>query len=138
MINKIKKVYLQHKEIINYLVFGTLTTIVTLSVYYIITHTILNPKKAIELQIANVISWTCGFLFAYITNRKFVFESKKDKKKEFILFFLSRISTLLLDMVIMFIFVTLLKLNDSVFKLVSQVMVIVSNYILSKIVVFKK
>lgn len=136
---KLFDLYKKHKEGINYLIFGGLTTVLSLIVYYVLTWTIINPNDAIELQIANILSWVCGFLFAYFTNRKYVFNSKNEKKiKEFISFFLSRISTLFLDMLIMFIFVTLLKYNDQLFKIISQVLVIVTNYILSKVFVFKK
>ena len=136
---KIFEIYKKHKEGINYLIFGGLTTVLSLIVYYALTWTIINPNNAIELQIANILSWTCGFLFAYFTNRKYVFNSKnKQRIKEFISFFLSRISTLILDMLIMFIFVTLLKYNDGLFKIISQILVILSNYILSKVFVFKK
>ena len=136
---KIWDIYKSHKEGINYLIFGGLTTVLSLIVYYGLTWTIINPNDPLQLQIANILSWTCGFLFAYFTNRKFVFESKSSNVlKEFFSFFISRISTLLLDMLIMFVFVTLLKYNDALFKLISQAIVIVSNYVLSKIFVFKK
>ncbi len=139
LIRKCFDIYKKHKELFNYLIFGFLTTVISLAVYYALTFTILNPKNTIELQIANIISWIAGFLFAYFTNRKFVFESKTENiSKEFFKFFLSRIFTLILDMLIMFVFVTCLKLNDKVFKIVSQVLVIVGNYILSKFIVFKK
>ena len=96
------------KEIINYLIFGVLTTIVSLLVYYGLTLTILNPEKALELQIANVISWIAAVTFAYFTNRKWVFENKdKANLKEASKFYLSRVSTLLIDMGLMFIFVVL-------------------------------
>lgn len=134
-----KKLYEKYKEIINYLIFGFLTTIVSLVTYYLLTMTILDIKSILELQIANVISWCIGVLFAYFTNRKFVFSSKNnDKKREFITFVTSRISTLLLDMFIMFLFVTLLKCNDKIIKLISQIFVIVGNYVLSKFIVFRK
>lgn len=133
------ELYKEHKEGINYLIFGALTTILSLAVYYILTMTFLSPKDAFQLQVANIISWIVGVLFAYVTNRKFVFESKNNKVlKEFINFFLSRISTLLLDMLIMFIFVTLLKYNNQIMKLISQILVILGNYILSKMLVFKR
>ena len=78
-------------------------------------------------------------LFAYFTNRKYVFESKnKNKLKEFVTFTTARVTTLILDMIIMFIFVTTLHLNDKIFKLVSQVLVVVGNYVLSKLIVFKR
>ena len=127
------------KEIIMYLIFGVLTTFISLLVYYILVFTILNPNKAFELQLANIISWIVSVSFAYITNRKYVFESKnKNKIKEASDFFISRIITLILDMLIMFIFVTLLKTNDKIMKIISQITVIILNYILSKLFVFKK
>lgn len=136
---KIKEMYLKYKEIISYLIFGVLTTVVSLGVYYICVYTFLNPENVVQLQIANIISWVAGVAFAYVTNRKFVFESKEENKlKEAGKFVTSRITTLLMDMVIMFIGVTLCKFNDKIIKLISQVVVIVMNYLLSKIIVFKK
>ena len=127
-----------NKEVIMYLIFGVLTTIVALVVYYGLIFTILNPESAIQLQIANILSWVAGVIFAYITNRKYVFESKEtNKAKEISKFVTSRLSTLFLDMLVMFIGVTLLKANDKIIKLISQVLVIVGNYILSKLFVFK-
>ena len=135
----IQDLYKKYKEIINYLIFGVLTTIVNLISKYILLFTILDATNPIQLQISIIISWILAVLFAYFTNRKFVFNSKnKNKFKEFITFTGARVSTLLLDMVIMFVFVTILKGNDKIFKLVSQILVIVVNYLLSKLIVFKK
>ena len=118
---KIESIYEKYKEIINYLIFGILTTIVSLLVYYISVYTFLNPKDALQLQIANILSWVAGVTFAYITNRKYVFESKeKNKLKEASKFVIARIITLLIDMGIMFIGVTILHFNDKIMKLVSQ------------------
>lgn len=131
--------YHKYEEIINYLFFGVLTTMVSLLVYYGLVFTILDPKSPLQLQISNILSWCAGVLFAYFTNRRFVFKSNSENKvKEFITFTSARIITLLLDMFIMFIFVTVLKGNDKIFKLVSQVLVVIGNYILSKLVVFKR
>ena len=135
----IKKMYTKYKEIINYLIFGVLTTVISLIVYYGLTFTIINPDNALMLQVANVISWIAGVLFAYFTNRKYVFESKNTNKvKEFISFVEARVTTLLLDMAIMGIGVTILHGNDKIMKLISQVLVIVGNYVLSKVFVFRK
>ena len=93
------------------------------------------------MQIAIIISWIVAVIFAYFTNRKFVFESKNQNKlKEFISFVVARIATLLLEMFIMWFFVTLLKpdLCVVIFTLVAQVAVIIGNYIFSKLFVFKK
>ena len=127
------------KEVIMYLIFGVLTTIVSLAVYYVLILTLLNPENAIQLQIANILSWIAGVAFAYVTNRKFVFESKeKNKFKELSKFVASRFTTLFLDMLIMFVGVTCLHGNDKIIKLISQVLVIIGNYVFSKIFVFKK
>ena len=143
MIKKIKELYIKYKEIINYLIFGILTTLVNLITKYILLFTILDPTNGFQLQIAIIISWIVAVIFAYFTNRKFVFESKNQNKlKEFISFVVARIATLLLEMFIMWFFVTLLKLNSDlyvvIFTLVAQVAVVIGNYIFSKLFVFKK
>ena len=136
---KIKEIYLKYKELINYLIFGVLTTIVSLAVYYISTFTFLNAENSIQLQIANILSWIAGVTFAYFTNRKFVFESKNENKlKEATKFVSSRITTLVLDMFVMWLGVTILHFNDKLLKIISQFLVIIGNYILSKLIVFKK
>ncbi len=128
-----------NKEVIMYLIFGVLTTVVSLLVYYGCIYTFLNPENAVQLQIANIISWIAGVAFAYITNRKFVFESNEaNQLKEISKFVTSRLATLFLDMIIMFIGVTCLHGNDKIVKLISQVLVIIGNYIFSKLFVFKK
>ncbi len=136
---KFIKILKKYKELISYLIFGALTTVVSLVVYYLSVFTFLSPNNAFELQIANIISWIAGVCFAYFTNRKYVFESKeKNKLKESGKFVLARVVTLIMDMAIMWIGVTLLHGNDKVIKLISQIIIIVSNYIFSKIFVFKK
>lgn len=136
---KIKDLYLKYKEIINYLIVGILTTIVALAVYYISVFTFLNPENSVQLQIANILSWIAGVTFAYFTNRKFVFESKeKNKIKEASKFVLARVITLFMDMIIMWLGVTILHGNDKIMKLISQVVITISNYIFSKIFVFTR
>ena len=70
------KYYKKYDEIINYLIFGALTTVVTIITYAIFTSTFLSAKTALDIQIANVLSWIIAVTFAYLTNRKFVFKSK--------------------------------------------------------------
>ncbi len=136
---KIKELYTKYEEIINYLIVGVLTTVVSLATYFICTETFLDPNKKLELQIANIISWVFAVAFAYFTNRKYVFKSKnKNMLKEASSFVGSRILSLLMDMFTMFIIVSVLHLNDKIGKLVSQVIVTIANYILSKLFVFKK
>ena len=135
----IKNLYIKYKEIINYLIFGILTTIVSLVTYYILVLTILNPNNPIQLQIANIISWITCVTFAYITNRKYVFNSTNNNiLKEIIKFYSSRLTTLFLEIIIMYIFVTKLNFNDKIIKIIAQITIILLNYIISKILVFKK
>ena len=132
-----KELYNRHKEIIYYLIVGFLTTIVSLAVYYVCVLMFLDPYKPIQLQIANVISWIAAVTFAYFTNRKYVFGSKNPNiLHEAIAFFSSRIGTLLIDMGVMFLLVTIIGMNDKVAKLIVQVLVTIGNYILSKMFVF--
>ena len=139
IVKKIIDLFNKYKEIITYLIFGVLTTLVSLLVYYGLTFTIINPKDAIMLQVANILSWIAGVTFAYVTNRKYVFNSKSTNiKKELVSFVCARIVTLILDMTIMGVFVTLLGFNDKIMKIISQVLVVIGNYIFSKLFVFKK
>ena len=136
---KIKLLYKKYKEIINYIIVGGMTTVVGLGIYYILVISVLDPLKPVELQIANICSWIGAVAFAYFTNRKFVFESQNQNKvKEASQFILSRVATLFIDMGGMFLGVTLCKINDKLSKLIVQIVVIVVNYLLSKLIVFKK
>ena len=78
MINKIKEIYFKYEELWNYLVVGGLTTLVSLIAYFAVTRTFLDVNVPVQLQAANIIEWIAGVLFAYFTNRKFVFKSKND------------------------------------------------------------
>jgi len=131
-------IYHQNEELWNYLIVGGLTTIVSLSVYFLCTYTFLNPDNQFQLQVANIISWIFAVAFAYVTNRIYVFKSKsKDYVKEISSFVGSRILSLLMDMLTMFVIVSIFHFNDKIGKIVSQVIVTIANYILSKLFVFK-
>lgn len=135
---KIKALLKKYKEILFYILFGVLTTFVSLAVYYLCILTVFNPENGIQLQLANLVSWFISVLFAYLTNRKYVFASKnKNYFSEIVKFYGSRICTLLLDMLLMGIFVSLLHFNDKIVKLFVQIVVIILNYIFSKIIVFR-
>lgn len=137
--NKLLEIYKKHKEIINYLIVGGLTTLVSMALFYGSTWTFLDGNDALELQVANVLSWTGAVIFSYFANRIFVFESKeKNILKEFLAFISSRLLTLLLDMGTMFVLSTLLQVNYNISKIVAMVLVTVGNYVISKIFVFKK
>lgn len=139
MVEQLLHLYKKYKEIIHYLIFGGLTTVVSLVVYYGCVFTFLDPESALQLQAANILSWIAAVTFAYLTNRKYVFESRRRCSfKEAAAFYGSRATTLLLDMACMFIMVTVLGWNDKAAKLIVQVIVMVGNYVLSKFFVFRK
>ena len=134
----LKDLIKKYREFIVYIIVGVCTTIVALAVYYACVFTVLDPRDAIQLQVANVISWVVAVLFAYVTNRKYVFQSHSTEiAKEFTSFVSARLATLLMDMAIMFVSVTLLGFNDKIAKLIVQVVVTIGNYVLSKLWVFK-
>ena len=137
------KTFKKYREVIVYLIVGVLTTVVSLITKWGLLFTVLDAEDAFELQVSIIISWIISVLFAYVTNRIFVFCSKNKKiLKEMISFFGARVLTLVMEMVIMWFFVTFLKLNTNIWVLVwtivTQVLVIVLNYVFSKIFVFKK
>ncbi len=138
---KIIELYKKYKEIISYLIMGGLTTLVSIVSYFILSW-IYDVQNTLWFTIANLLSWILAVIFAYVTNKKFVFESettdKKSTAKEFILFVSSRITTFLIELVFMFLTVKVFLMNDKIAKIIAQVIVIVLNYILSKIFVFKK
>ena len=133
MLELIKK----YEEIISYGFFGVCTTLVNILVYYVFSH-IFN----LSTIISTIIAWILSVLFAYVTNKIWVFKSKSwDKNiliKEMISFFSCRLLTGLLDIAIMYIFVDILKFNDIIIKVLSNIIVIILNYIASKLVIFSK
>ena len=137
--NKGKELFLKYREQITYLIVGGLTTVVSLATYWLCVNTVLNPRQPLQLQAANVISWICAVAFAYFTNRRFVFRSQEQNLlKEGGKFVLSRLTTLGMEMVIMGVGVSLLKFPDKPVKLVAQVIIIIANYVLSKLMVFRR
>ena len=134
-----KELFNKYRDIIMYLIFGVLTTVISLIVFYVLTKTILNANDKIELQIANIISWIGGVAFAYVTNRTIVFKSEnRNILKEIIAFTSARVLTLFLDMGVMFVLVTVMEVDYNISKLISTVLVTVGNYFISKLLVFKK
>ncbi len=134
MISKIKELISKYNEQILYLIFGVLTTVVSVASFYFFNHFLHFGWK-----LSNVISWIMAVSFAYFTNRKYVFESKEENLiKEVSSFFASRLATLGIDMLAMYIFIEIIKISNTKAKLIVQIIVIVLNYILSKVWVFKK
>lgn len=129
--------YFKYKEVILYLVFGGLTTLVNI-VSYAVFARVLNMDTVTGTSGA----WLVSVIFAYITNKIFVFESKTDTfaslAKECVSFFGCRLATGIMDVAIMYLSVDLLHFNDIVMKIVSNVFVVILNYIFSKLFIFKK
>lgn len=133
MLEKIfKKLF--SKEVILYLVFGVLTTLVDTIVFYIS-----NYKMHINYIIATCLAWVFAVLFAYITNKLFVFESKQTQNilKEIISFFSLRFASLLLSLVFMVIMVNILGYGELISKILVNVFVVIANYFFSKLFIFK-
>ena len=131
-----KELWLKYKEVIAYLFFGVLTTVVNFIVYFACT-----DLFHIHYLISNVISWVAAVLFAYLTNRKWVFESKVTGKaaiiKEFTAFVSCRLFSGVMDLGIMFVGVDILGISDKITKFLTQVVVVVLNYVFSKLIIFK-
>ena len=129
--------YKKHKEVLMYLLFGGLTTVVS-----IVTFAFFTQVMGMNELVANVLSWILAVLFAYVTNRTWVFESTADTKagiiKEMASFFGGRLATLLVEEGIIAVFITWLGFPAMPVKIAAQVIVILLNYVISKLFVFKK
>lgn len=138
MIDKIKELWKKYEEIIAYLIVGGLTTVVSWAAKFIANALLFENTMyptPLENFILSTINWTAGVIFAYFTNRKFVFKSKEPMGKEAPKFVLSRVSTWVLDIVVMQV-LTALGVHLMVATLVSAVLVIIGNYVFSKLFVF--
>lgn len=135
--NKLKTLFIKYKEIINYLIFGVLTTVINILVYDFFFYVI-----HLENIPSNVIAWVVSVLFAFITNKLFVFNSYKKGLSlivEMISFFGCRLSTGLIDTGLMYLFIDVLKTgHNTIIKIIVNVIVIVLNYVLSKIIIFRR
>lgn len=127
----------KYKELLLYVIFGGLTTLVNWGVYWLLGYVL-----HIYYLAATAIAYVSSVLFSYVTNRIWVFESKVHGVKgiavEMGKFFASRGVTFLLDLLCMFLGVDLLHINDKLMKLLANVIVIIVNYVLSKLFIFRK
>ena len=133
---RLKALFQKYREIILYLVFGGLTTLVNFVVYFLCT-----SGLSLSWSVSNVAAWVLAVLFAYVTNRIWVFQSKTKGAsallREFLSFVLCRLLSLGFDMAIMFLCVDVLHINDLIAKVFTQVVVIVLNYVFSKWIIFR-
>lgn len=135
--NKCIELYKKYKEVILYLVFGVLTTIIN-----IISFWLCNDILQIDYKTSNIIAWFLSVIFAFITNKLIVFKSKnkskKDTTKEAISFLVARLFSLIIDMALMMIMIDIFKINSLVAKFITNIVVIVMNYLFSKFIIFRK
>lgn len=139
MVEKVKAQYIKHREILIYLIVGVMTTIVSWGAAYL-GKLVLNTDVSWQNTANNTFSWLVGVLFAYPLNRKWVFKSVNEKIiKEFLGFAASRVSTLIMDIVIMWLTVNIIHMNYWIAKIfISSVIVTIANYVFSKLLIFKK
>lgn len=135
--NWISKMYERYQELIDYIVFGAATTIVNIAVFFL-----LDTILSIPYLIANAAAIIISILFAFYTNKKYVFKSHaptvKAAFREFYLFVGFRLVSGLLDMLSMWLLVDGLSMGTNTAKIVTQFIVVALNYLFSKFFVFKK
>ena len=134
------KIYCRYEEILVYLVVGVLTTIVSMAAKFLFNFLVYDNTAyptAIQNVILSTVSWVFGVVFAYFTNRAYVFKSHGSMLKEAPKFVASRISTYFLDIAVMQVLGTWLGINVFVATLISMVLVTIANYVLSKLLVFR-
>ena len=128
-------VYQKYKEQLLYVFFGGLTTVISIAVFSLFTLVI-----PCDELIANLISWIVAVLFAFLTNRTWVFQTdaKQSFAKQMVSFYLGRVATLGMEELILLIFVKILSMNAVPVKIGAQIVVLVLNYVISKLIVFRK
>lgn len=133
LINLIRK----YKSLISYGIFGVLTTVVNIVAYNLCYY-----KIEISNTLSNVIAWILAVSFAYFTNKIWVFESKSWKwriiKKEITAFVSCRLATGIMDLIIMYVCVDIMGIQAMIMKFASNVLVIILNYVFSKLIIFKR
>lgn len=130
------EMFQKYKETVLYLVFGVLSTLINIGTYAFCTRVL-----GINYYISNIIAWLVAVIFAYITNKFYVFESKsieyKYVIKEMLSFMSCRVLSGVIELVLMFVMLNLLLINDFIVKVITNIVVIIINFILSKLIVFK-
>ncbi|MBR7008365.1 MAG: GtrA family protein [Ruminococcus sp.] len=134
----------KNREMLMYLFFGVMTTVVSFLTAGIAKYLCENAglgKSAVS-NISTVVSWICAVTFAYVTNRIWVFDSKVKGTKgiitEMMSFYGGRIFTLLVEMGMMWLGYSVMGINYWVTKIAANVVVLILNYVISKLFVFKK
>lgn len=128
--------YKKHKSVLLYLLFGGLSFFLNIGLFIVIN------KTGLHELINNIICWVVCVIFQFVTNRIWVFNAKTDTFSKFVLqllnFFAGRLFTLFMEEAILFVFIEICQLNTLLVKIVGQIVVIILNYIISKLFVFKR
>lgn len=139
---KIKELFTKYRELTSYVFFGVLTTLVNWLSYIVIVAVLGGGEKESAVVVATAAAQILAILFAYVTNRIWVFRSKATGIKgvfwEMLRFFAARGVSFVVDIILMYVGVSLLNMDDSLMKLLSNVVIIIINYVLSKVFVFKR
>ena len=131
--SKKKKIWERLREMIAYVVVGVMTTSISLGVYYLFLYAF-----QVNYQISNVISWISAVTFAFFMNRKFVFRSDGNIPKQIVLFFGVRLFALAVEQLSLTLAVEVIGFGKGISKIGVQAIVMVVNYTLSKLIVFRK
>ncbi|MBN3554014.1 GtrA family protein [Fictibacillus nanhaiensis] len=121
------------QEVISYLFFGVLTTLINFISYLLLTDVL-----GVLYTAATVVSWIVAVLFAYITNKIYVFKTQGNILKELGSFIVFRLLSLGLDLGLMIVMVSMLQINDLFSKVVVNILVVIINYLLSKFMIFQR
>ncbi len=154
MIDKLKALYHKYEEILLYLIFGALTTLISIALYALLIFVFdrvadISGNSGLTLRNNGLLNSVCvvfkniiAILFAYVTNRKFVFKSKVSGAKaialECLSFFAARIATMIFEVVFMFVTVNVLRQPELIMNIIAQFVIIALNYVFSKLWIFKK
>ncbi len=142
MIEKIKELCIRHREIIVYLIVGVLTTVVSWSVKFlwnIVFYAGGAHPTPTQTTILTIVEFVAGVAFAYPTNRKWVFRSTNPKIFQELMGFVgSRLATLAIQMLLNLLVINVMHVNFYVATVLISVVVVVSNYVFSKLLVFRK
>lgn len=127
----------RYYSILMYLIMGGITTVINIVTFYLF-----NSTLGLNYTISNIIAWVFAVLFAYISNKLYVFESKHNNFteliQEIISFFGFRVLSLFMDLAVMFVCISLLDMTPIIAKILANVVVLIANYIFSKLFIFKK
>jgi len=137
MIDSIRALLCKYRELISYVFWGGMTTVVNYVIYFLLT-----KELYVYYLTSNVIAWAVSVLFAYFVNKVFVFRSRdwnwQVALRELWQMVAARVFSLGLEMAILWMFVDMLHFSDSIIKIAAGVIVVIVNYVLSKCIIFKK